>query len=535
MPKKQYLLAAEADQIQDLIFRSSRLREVVGGSQLLTRFCQKVPELLLQNPAEQVIVRDGGSFRVDFDDRGEAVAFGDKLAEVYRLATGGSLTVARPVEYEEGGFRQASEEAEYLLREAKRRQAAGTAPVQMPYVAYCASCGVGLAETHEKAVKDDPLGQYVCRFCRAKRWERKDNLAGAFLEPFLRLIDPKLGPGGLIWPGKIRDPETGEKEPTEEVAESDRRRYVAYLLADGNNMGKVFSQCNKDDMRYLSQKMTHTLRACLAEATMTLKKEVGEFDPDVVPVLPLILGGDDLFALLPAPWAVHFAAEFCRAYEEQVSALVKELLADKANLPTKMTCGAVVVICKCSYPYRLAHEAGEERLKEAKRLSKVLAAVTSGQSLLSTIDFEVVLGSQLVQGASAGDFRSTLRPFWVGQPPQGWGHSVWSLLDARYEMRTLPGKRRSQLRALFAPDQMPRDGVDVKRWEAERDALLERIGLSTGRDYKRAWEHLGGKDLVSIDRLTEAGLWQGSAAPDMLDAWECLLDMTQHQADYKEA
>ena len=36
-----YLLAAEADKIQDLIFRSSRLREVVGASQLLTRFCRR--------------------------------------------------------------------------------------------------------------------------------------------------------------------------------------------------------------------------------------------------------------------------------------------------------------------------------------------------------------------------------------------------------------------------------------------------------------------------------------------------------------
>lgn len=34
----RYLLAAEADQIQDFIFRASHLREVVGGSQLMTRF-----------------------------------------------------------------------------------------------------------------------------------------------------------------------------------------------------------------------------------------------------------------------------------------------------------------------------------------------------------------------------------------------------------------------------------------------------------------------------------------------------------------
>jgi hypothetical protein len=42
----RWLLAAEADQIQDSIFRSSRLREVVGGSQLLTRFCRTYEQRL---------------------------------------------------------------------------------------------------------------------------------------------------------------------------------------------------------------------------------------------------------------------------------------------------------------------------------------------------------------------------------------------------------------------------------------------------------------------------------------------------------
>ena len=37
MPR--YLLAAEADKIQDFIFRAAKLREVVGGSRLLARFC----------------------------------------------------------------------------------------------------------------------------------------------------------------------------------------------------------------------------------------------------------------------------------------------------------------------------------------------------------------------------------------------------------------------------------------------------------------------------------------------------------------
>ncbi|GIV79007.1 MAG: hypothetical protein KatS3mg050_3401 [Litorilinea sp.] len=70
-----YLLAAEADKIQDFIFRSSRLREVVGASQLLTRFCRSVEETLAKDYNAQVVVNDGGSFRVIFETKDQAVAF----------------------------------------------------------------------------------------------------------------------------------------------------------------------------------------------------------------------------------------------------------------------------------------------------------------------------------------------------------------------------------------------------------------------------------------------------------------------------
>ena len=97
----RYLLAAEADKIQDFIFRSSRLRGVVGASQLLSRFCEKgVPLLLpLQGGKQGIEVRvnDGGSFRIIFEgDDGDAVkkrakAFGADLAELYRRTVDGSL------------------------------------------------------------------------------------------------------------------------------------------------------------------------------------------------------------------------------------------------------------------------------------------------------------------------------------------------------------------------------------------------------------------------------------------------------------
>jgi len=122
----QYLLAAEADRIQDLLFRSSQLREVVGGSQLLSRFCNGVPALLGATK-EQVITSGGGSFRIVFESEIEARRFGAALAEVYYRATGGTLSVAEPVPMT-NGYELASEKAGEKLRQAKRRGPAVATP-----------------------------------------------------------------------------------------------------------------------------------------------------------------------------------------------------------------------------------------------------------------------------------------------------------------------------------------------------------------------------------------------------------------------
>ena len=159
----QWLLAAEADKIQDFVFRSSRLVQVVGGSGLLTRFCKEALSPILQyhcadSPTVEVetIIADGGSFLLRFDDKDSgaaasgdglgkrlAEAVGRDLAEAYYRVTDSSLTVATPQPYAEGGFAQASKDANRDLRTQKADQRDRAAAVaQLPYTAVCASCGI---------------------------------------------------------------------------------------------------------------------------------------------------------------------------------------------------------------------------------------------------------------------------------------------------------------------------------------------------------------------------------------------------------
>lgn len=526
----QYLLAAEADQIQDFIFRASRLREVVGGSQLLTRFCMQVPDELLAGVEADIIIRDGGSFRIVFENAKTARDFGADLAEVYHRVADGTLTVAEPVEIADGDFARASNEAEEKLREAKRWRRVAEATPQMPYIAFCASCGVGLAVTYEKHHPDDleERPNYLCRACQVKSLARENEQEGDFLWRFKEAV--------------VGDSATQYELPhrPKRVSCYDPRRYVAYLVADGNNMGQVFGSCNQGQMKDLSHAMPEMLRNSLAQPTKQLMKVIKDKD-NFIPVLPLILGGDDVFALLPAPWALDFARVFCLEFEAQMRAfVVKNNLSNSAPSDT-LTVSAAVVICKETYPYALAHRAGEARLKRAKQVSKSLAYHEDIH--LSTIDFEVILGSQAaVEEAD----EKTLRPYWVlpdGQEmpteANGWGLPLEHLIRQRWELRHLPGKRQAQLRRHLAhlPSPVERE-QERKEWTEELERLLKRIDRDqVGQILRKALAQLGDTSqgwLYRVNRRNEERSRYSHGLPDLLDTWDFAFDLTKTPGDYDE-
>jgi hypothetical protein len=533
----RYLLAAEADKIQDLIFRSARLREVVGGSQLLTRFCREIPELL-EVPEGDIIISDGGSFRILFDSREQANSFGERLAEVYRLATGGSLTVAKVVEVNDD-FGAASEQSEENLRRAKRWCEAWQIQEHLPYMAFCASCGVGLVVAH-RAYHQDEEEQYLCASCLNKGAERSVGEMGPFLRDFYQEVVGKAGLDQADWPGKKKRKGRTEIDPLEDAADYDTRRYVAYLLADGNDMGKVFRACRRkpDQMRALSKGLTQSVCKALAEPTrlaMTERHHMRD-RPDFIPVLPLILGGDDLFALIPAPWSLDFVHRFCRVYEREMAALFERIGLDDVPRPTV---SAAVVICKSKHPYTLAHEAGERRLREAKRTGKRL--VLDGGQPASTINLEVVLGGRLVTSPVDKKIRPTLRPYWAADGVSSdWGLSVQQLIEQRLELCGIPRKRLAELRSLYDLENLPAalSSDDFPHWKARLERLLARIGRSEehGKVVKKALTLLGGDESAywrKVERYPEEP-WHGHGLPDLLEAWDFALNLGKSRPEYEE-
>jgi hypothetical protein len=536
-----YLVAAEADKIQDFIFRSSRLREVVGASQLLTRFCRSVENTLAPEFKGQIVVNDGGSFRVIFDTEADAVAFGADLAELYRLALGGSLTVAEPVKLN-GDFRKANDEAGRKLRWAKSRRHGAVADPHMAYAAFCASCGVALASERTRLAKEreESRNRYLCNDCQRKASESATNRSD-LLDEFL--FDVIEDPSQLSSYEFLFEPER--------IGSYDARNYVAYLVADGNGMGMLFGRLqNEQALRDFSKGMSSAVRKSLATATQRLRDQTSKLssqDAWNVPILPLILGGDDLFALIPAPYSLDFAREFCLAWEQQMRALMEQesvALRIGENRIDPPTVAAAVVICKSKYPYALAHRRAEELLKEAKRQCKLLAAETGEH--LSSVNFEVIVGNRLAgledeDEQSASAVRSTLRPYWVARDglsvtAQERGIDLKQLLAQRMTLKDVPNKRLAELRRRFE-DLPPNLSVQNRMQEMENwtnrklGRILSRLNKASRPNVEAALKELG----KSKDDGNGSHHWReikrGDGSPlahgmlDLLEAWDFAQDL----------
>jgi hypothetical protein len=522
----RYLIAAEADKIQDFVFRASHLREVTGGSSLLSRFCRDVPKDCLGCQPDDIIINDGGSFRLLFDTLPKAEEGSRLLADLYYLTTGCSLTIAESVEWDgdDATFASANDLASSQLRAAKRASGAAITP-HLPQMAFCASTGVELATAFAE-IKKGRAKTYLSRSSLDKKREWEEGKEEFILDFVQHVVGPAQDTNSFDFPsepGQVG--RAGGYEP---------RDYVAYLVADGNSMGSIFGQCKtRGSLRELSLRLGEIVSDCLAEAAKQVMRHPLRDDQNrFVPILPLILGGDDVFVLLPAKWAVSFAQEFCLAFEQRMQAFV-DRQPELANAP-KPTMSAAVVICKSKYPFHLAHQRGEQLLKEAKRLSK-----SQPNQAKSVVNFELIVGNRLVDHSrETGAHCPTLRPYWVGDSPDQ-HPSVQQLLDARLGLQSLPQKRRAELRTYFEPPKLQTSGEEREQWRRDLEGLANRIGQLSG-DETIARTITGSLTALGKDR--GAFYWRsldldtsGNALPEVLDMWDFLYDLQQDQKKYKEA
>ena len=128
-----------------------------------------------------------------------------------------------------------------------------------------------------------------------------------------------------------------------------------------------------------------------------------------IPVVPVILGGDDVTVITSGDYALPFAAAYLRYYEEATGndPILRYLTPPEGQDTGPMTAAAGVAIVKRNFPFHIAYELAEKLVNRAKKVGK------TAQPPCSTLDYHVLFDTTVLDPDEAirGYESFTTRPF----------------------------------------------------------------------------------------------------------------------------
>ncbi|MGP1481952.1 Cas10/Cmr2 second palm domain-containing protein [Actinomyces naeslundii] len=128
-----------------------------------------------------------------------------------------------------------------------------------------------------------------------------------------------------------------------------------------------------------------------------------------IPVVPVILGGDDVTVITSGDYALPFAAAYLRYYEEATrnDPILCYLTPPEGQDAGPMTAAAGVAIVKRNFPFHIAYELAEKLVNRAKKVGKTACPPCS------TLDYHVLFDTTVLDPDEAirGYESFTTRPF----------------------------------------------------------------------------------------------------------------------------
>ena len=405
MNKAQFLALLEVDEIHNYIFATNKLKEIRGASYLLSEINErKTKEILKSYPNAKVILSTGGVSKVIFHDKNQAHKFLKQMEQVYRQ---GLVTASVTTHFEaiNSDFSFALRKGELAIRRKKEDKEYTFQVNTSGYYKICSLCGEYPASEKEAA------GVWLCLSCKRKR----EN-SSFFLDIHRRIAAEIKEKYQTV--NRIKFP-----EQFEDIGKRSRvKNYMGFVVVDGNRMGEKIKlpQVSSDAETYtnFSQKIKECIDEALIEAISESVCGYSEKEDDslFLPVLVLILGGDDMILVTTPEYALPLASKFCKKFQQKTK---------EKGLP-EISISAGVVISKTTFPIFSYVKLGEELLKSAKRLGR--ERNKEGKEA-STIDFVIVTSSSTKSLEEVREenlyykrktteerFRLTARPYTITDP-----------------------------------------------------------------------------------------------------------------------
>ena len=452
-----YLVMLQTNSNQPFIFSSPRLREQIGASfeiTLLSRWVKEEAEKLLKQkplPTSFWVSDSSGKVIVRFnDDEGDPK---DLAKQLIREVTLRALTDAPGLDVT-GVFIEATSntvdaddlqelDRVFLEYSLNRRPAAARFP-QFPFLergsesALPASASLGALEFSQESLQPDnfdessplSLPSRVKRlFASTSRKRQVDDVQERLAKQGKELKqEPPLDPTKLA--AAFQDGE--EFEDAKNMLSS-----VGVVHIDGNGVGaimrdlgcahravqKVGVSTTSDEetteeskgLQSFIMEVNRRLDDVVKDAIALSWYDVQELTTDtVVPIAPVLVGGDDVTVYTDGRYAIPFAEAYIRHYEEltEKDELLKQLaVVAGAKEAGPLTASAGVAIVGRNFPFHIAYDLAEELVSRGKKLGKKKDTVPC-----STVNFHVLRDATVLDPDDTLDEYKgrSQRPFLIG-------------------------------------------------------------------------------------------------------------------------
>lgn len=366
----RYLYGAAVQGIQSFIFQTNKLKEIIGASELVesvctSEFAAQIGKTCLKELEDDpnAVINAAGNIKYVFESE-ELLekTFLEFPMRVQKLAPGITISHAVVRIEENMDFGQAVSVLEEKLKTQRNR---------VPRARTLGLIGVRRSRTTGLPVVKLEKEEYLDDASVRKR--------GAASSSSDRLVEKMLG--------ESKD----RKSLISDIAEiPDFNDWIAVVHIDGNNMGQIVRTIGKDrnDFHNFSLLLD---KATAESAEQALNELKNISDMTILPLRPIVLGGDDLTVVIRGDLAIDFTGNFLKAFECNTKKIYDKVKCDA--LKDGMTACAGIAFIKSSYPFYYGYHLAEALCDAAKKDAKSEVITAQSGTVPSCMMFHKVQDS----------------------------------------------------------------------------------------------------------------------------------------------
>jgi CRISPR/Cas system-associated protein Cas10 (large subunit of type III CRISPR-Cas system) len=346
----KYLYGASVQGIQDFIFATNKLKEIVGASELVEQITNTdfLKEFKLRKEPKKIL-QAAGNIKLIFNNKEDLAKVVREFPKFAMLKAYG-ITISQAVVKFEKLDKDVMNELEAKLKEERNKN---DLPLDMGL--NIISLSPATAKSAVKEVKKDKSGkkkEFIDKSTFQKREASKSKRVSDKME-----IE--------------RDDEYLDLRKI-----SNTKNKIAVIHADGNGLGRIIQGIGENLAKHPEniEEAYKNFSQILDEATTISAKNAYKTTKEKYPNLkirPIVLGGDDLTMITDANSALDFVNEYLKEFEKNTKNGFKEFVNEFEIEDFKgLTVCAGIAFCNEKYPFHYAVNLAEELCSEAKNVTR---------------------------------------------------------------------------------------------------------------------------------------------------------------------